>query len=709
MASRITELTERAKHIATEAADRLVVIQYLFLAMFIAMGGRLWFLQVIDHERYVKEAENNRLKTIPIPAPRGMILDREGRVIVENRATLSIMLNREEVQRRHQTVEAVIQEMIDGGIKLDREYIDARLDAMRTAPAYYPVLIKESADPEDVAWVRAHRLEHPELDVVEHPQRLYPYGTMLAHVVGHVGEISRQQLEKPEYKGKGYRPGDVIGQDGVEKIYDRLLRGRDGMRRVVVDSTGREISEIERIDPIPGQDVRLTIDLDLQKVAEEKLGDRRGVIIVMDPRNGEVLTMVSHPAFDPNLFSQRITTPEGKAEYQALKKDPQTPLLHRAIQGTYPTGSTWKILVATASLEEKIITPEHSSILCGGGLQMGNRFVRCMGNHGMPDLHRAIVVSCDGYFYRLGLKLGVDRMHDWVKRMGMGQRTGIDLPNEKGGIIPGRDIKAKLKNPDPQWRDHDTVIASVGQGSVAVTPLQLLRAIAGISMGGVFQTPHVFKTADSPTKPITFDRERLVTIPISQQTREMITDGMWGVVNEGGGTGGAARVTEFNVSGKTGTAQVVALDKATSETKDHAWFVSFAPKTNPEIAVVVLVENIGFGGTHSAPIAQAIYQTYYNKHYRKTTETQVAAAKLAEPTSDLTESPAESANPVGQSAPSSPPVSADGKPPAQPAAGGQPVAQVNQDPVTAAADAQSSVPPREVKRRPRTVNRNEER
>jgi len=503
MASKITELTERAKEIAEE--NRLVVIQYLLLAAFIVIGVRLWSLQVVEHERYVKAAENNRLKTIPILAPRGMILDREGRVLVENRPTLSLIMNREEVQRQGRTLMEVVDELIAQGVKLDREAIAARLDAMRRMPLYYPVVIKESADPEDVAWVRAHQLEHPELDIVEHPARHYPYSPMLAHVLGYVGEISKEQLERPEYQG--YRPGDIIGRDGVEKVYDRLLRGQDGMRRVVVDSTGREITEIQRVDPIPGQDIRLTIDLDLERAAEEQLGGRRGVVVAMNPQNGEILAMVSHPAFDPNLFSQRLSTPEGKAEYRALINDPEHPLYNRAIQGNYPTGSTWKILVATASLEEGIITPQHSDILCGGGLQVGNRFVRCMGNHGMPDIHRAIVVSCDGYFYRLGLKLGVDRMHDWAKRVGLGQRTGIDLPNERGGIIPGREIKARLNPRDPTWRDHDTVIASVGQGAVAVTPLQLMRAIAGISIGGVFHTPHVFKDAGPPTQLVTYDRD----------------------------------------------------------------------------------------------------------------------------------------------------------------------------------------------------------
>lgn len=627
MSLRMTELAAAAKSYAGE--NRLTIIQYGLLAAFLIIGVRLWSLQVIHHQEYVRKAENNRLKTIPILAPRGFIYDRHGRVLVENHPSFNIVLNREEVQARGKTIAQVIDELIAQGLELDREFINAHLDMMRRQPLWYPVVIKENANPHHLAWVRAHQLEYPELDVVEQPSRRYPDGPLLAHVLGYVGEISAQQLERPEYKD--YRPGDIIGRAGVEKVYDGLLRGRDGMRQVVVDSTGREVSEIERIDAVPGRDVWLTIDLDLQRVAEEQLGQRRGVVVALDPRNGEVLVMLSHPSFDPNLFSQRITTREGKAEYRALLNNPEHPLYNRALQGTYPTGSTWKALIATAALEEGIITREDSRLLCGGGIQVGNRFVRCMGSHGMPDVHRALVVSCDAYFYRLGLKLGVDRMHDWVKRMGMGQRTGIDLPGELGGIIPGRAIKARLNPKDPKWRDHDTVIASVGQGTVAVTPLQLLRAYAGISMGGQFHTPHVFLEAGPRTMRAAYTADKPLTIPLSRETVDIVTHSLWGVVNEAG-TGTRARVVGFDVSGKTGTAQVVALDKARGELKDHAWFVAFAPRDNPEMAVVVLVENAGFGGTHSAPIAGAIFDAYHRKYHRVPEPIQVAATVAVDET-----------------------------------------------------------------------------
>ncbi|MBI4469863.1 MAG: penicillin-binding protein 2 [Acidobacteria bacterium] len=610
MALKLSELNERARF--SGLGTRLAVIQYILLAAFGVLAVRLYLLQVVDHKDYLRQAENNRIRTIPIPAPRGAILDREGRLIVDNRPSLSIILNREELRERGRNAIEVVDEMITEHVQLDRDAVLARLEDMKSQPLYYPIMIEENAKPEDVAWVRAHRWEFPELDILEQPQRRYPYGSALAHVIGYVGEINRGQLKRPEYAG--YRPGDLIGKAGVEAVYDRLIRGQEGWKRVVVDSTGREISELERVDPVPGDDIRLTIDLDLQLVAESELNDRRGAIVALDPRSGEVLVMVSHPSFDPNLFSQRITTPEGKSEYRALVTDPERPMYNRVIQGVYPTGSTWKILIAAAGLEEGIITPGHSAILCGGGIKVG-RFVRCMKNHGSPDIHAAIVHSCDGYFYRLGLKLGIDNMNKWVKRMGMGQKTGIDLPGERRGMIPSRELKAKLNPRDPRWKDFDTVLASIGQGSVVVTPIQLARAIAGVGSGGVFHTPHVFlRTERGAGKRVDYGDDKAVKIDFHPRTLETVQRGMWGVVNEGG-TGGGARVEGFDVAGKTGTAQVVGLAKAKGHLKDHAWFVSFAPQGSPEIAAAILVENAGFGGTHSAPIARAVYEIYRAKHF----------------------------------------------------------------------------------------------
>ncbi len=635
MSLKLSELNERARF--SGLATRLSVLQYILLGGFVILTGRLWALQIIQHKGYLEQAEHNHLRTIPIPAPRGAILDREGRVLVDNSPSLSIMINREELRERGARQSEVINEILDG-LHLDadaRDIFTARLEDWRSQPLYFPVIIKENADLPDVAWVRAHRLEYPELDILEQPKRRYnPVRdgealdpTLLAHVVGYVGEISREQLTRMECKNTGYkyRPGDLVGKAGVEAVYDCLLRGQDGWRKVVVDSTGREISELDRLEPEPGWDLRLTIDLDLQEKAGEELGDRRGVVVALNPQNGEILALVSHPSFDPNLFSQRIGTPAGKAEFRALNTDPETPLYDRAIQGTYHTGSTWKILIAAASLEEGIITPGRSTLPCGGGIEVG-RFVRCLKNHGAPDIHHAIVASCDGYFYRLGLKLGIDNMNRWVKNMGMGQKTGIDLPGELRGTIPSREIKARLNPRDPKWKDFDTVIASIGQGTVAVTPIQLVRAIAGIAADGEYHTPHLLLRADhGGAQPVTYREDKPVRLAFSPKTLETVKSGMWGVVNEGG-TGAAARVDGFDVAGKTGTAQVVGVAKAKGHLKDHAWFVSFAPVAHPEIASAVLVENVGWGATYSAPIARVLYETYRGKYHANESARVVARA-----------------------------------------------------------------------------------
>src|SRR4029079_2187072 len=358
------------------------------------------------------------------------------------------------------------------------------------------ILIKQDATPNDIAWVEAHNLEYPELRVEQQPQRRYPADGMLAHVLGYVGEISPEQLKQQSYKDKGLKPGDIIGQSGIEQIYDDYLRGRDGYREVVVDSRGRIQDELETVPPTPGRDLVTTIDLDLQGAAEEQLANsatKRGVIIAMDPNNGEILALASAPTFDPNLFSQRITTKEGRARYVALLNDPETPLLNRAIQSRYPPGSTWKIPMSVAGLQQGAITIDHSNLVCGGGIQVGNKFTRCMGNHGSPDLKSAITHSCDGYFYRLGLKMRLDGIVAMVEEFDLNKRTGIDLPNEVLNLTPSLELKKRTQGESSEWKDIDTVYASFGQVYDIITPISLLRTIAGISVSGNMYVSHFLK------------------------------------------------------------------------------------------------------------------------------------------------------------------------------------------------------------------------
>jgi penicillin-binding protein 2 len=447
-------------------------------------------------------------------------------------------------------------------------------------------------------------------------------------VLGYVGEISPDQLKQQVYKDRNYKPGDIIGQSGLEQTYDEFLRGKDGYREVVVDSRGRIQDEIETVEPQPGQDLVTTIDLDIQLAAEEQLrtsATKRGVIIAMDPNNGEVLALASYPNFDPNLFAQRMGTKEGHAEYAALVNDPETPLLNRAVQSRYPPGSTWKIPMAVAGLEQGAITLDHSNLICGGGITIGNKHTRCMGNHGSPDVKLAITKSCDGYFYRLGLKMGIDGIVEMVDEFDLNKRTGIDIPNEVVSWTPSREFKRRMQPRDPEWRDIDTVYASFGQVYDVITPIALLRSISGIAVGGRMYVPHFLKefkaigdqgsAAYRPTRvfePLDPSRPNPKVVPIPADIHQEVVEGMWGVVNNGG-TGAGIKMAGFDIAGKTGTAQVVGLGKDVGKNKDHSWFVSYAPAYKPEIALVALIENSGFGGTHAAPAVRRVYDVYYRK------------------------------------------------------------------------------------------------
>jgi penicillin-binding protein 2 len=593
---------------------RLQAFRILVVVAFVALGLRFWMLQVAEHAFYRQQAENNRIREIPIPAPRGAILDRNGIPLVDNTPAFNIVLTPELITDTEETIRALVEEL-----GADRDRLISELNNPKRQRSQ-PILVKQNATPADRAWVAAHEYEHPEITIEQQPQRIYKYGKLACHVLGYISEITPAQLEDPRYVEAGYKPGDIIGQAGVEAFYDRILRGKDGIRRVLVDSRGRPIRELERIEPTRGQDIVLTLDLELQKIAEELFdaSNQTGVAIAMNPQNGEILAMVSRPAFDPNVFAENLISSQKRDEVRRVTTDPASPLYNKAIQGRYPTGSTWKILVAAAALEEGIIAPQDSSIYCGGGIQMGNRFVKCMGSHGSPDLHAALVRSCDGYFYRLGLKLGIEKMRDWLIRFGAGQKTGIDLPGEVKPIIPDPGEKKRFNPRDPNWRDFDTVIASVGQGQVAISPLQLLYAETGIIMGGRYYTPHVFKearpTALSPAKRY---QDNPTLLKLSPLTVEAICRAAWGVVNEGGTAAGVGFPRELDVGGKTGTAQVITKEKVRKrEHRDHSWFVSFAPirqGSEPELAVVVLTEHGGFGAEASAPKAKIIHAAYFSK------------------------------------------------------------------------------------------------
>ncbi len=604
---------------------RLRAVQALGLILLLLLGIRLYKVQVVDGTRYAGIAQNQRRRRLPIAAPRGIIFDRNGHPLVDSRPIYNVILSREDLRGREL---ATLVPPLAEGLQVDQDLLKERFEQVTSQPAFESILVKQDANPGDIAWVEARKLELPELRVEQQPQRRYPPNGLLSHVLGYVGEISPEQLKQQSYQSKGLKPGDIIGQSGLEHTYDDYLRGKDGYREVVVDSRGRIQDEIETVEPQPGQDLISTIDLDLQLVAEEQLATsatKRGVIIVMDPNNGEVLALASYPTFDLNLFSQRIATKEGRAEYAALLNNPETPLMNRAVQSRYMPGSTWKIPMAVAGLQQGAITIDRSNIACGGGITIGNKFTRCMGHHGSPDLKAAITHSCDGYFYRLGLKMGIDGIVAMVEEFDLNKRTGIDIPNEVISWTPSREFKRRMQPRDPEWRDIDTVYASFGQVYDVITPISLLRAVAGIGMGGNLYIPHLLKElkpigqegsegyrVSRTFQPLDPSRPNPKVVPIPGDIHREVVEGMWGVVNNGG-TGRGVKMVGFEIAGKTGTAQVVGLGKDIGKNKDHSWFISYAPAYKPEISIVALIENSGFGGRHAAPAVRKVYDVYYRK------------------------------------------------------------------------------------------------
>lgn len=604
---------------------RIGTIQIVAFVLLTILGIRLYHLQVVQGQYYSERAENQRIRLIPIPAPRGAILDRNGRILVDSRPTYNVVLSSEPIKKI--SVNDRIEEYAKG-LSMESRFVVERLNLIKQQNEFETMVLKENATMQDISWVESHTLEYPELRIELQPQRFYPHGTYMAHILGYVGEISPKQLESEEWRAKGLKPGDIIGKGGLEEYYDEYLRGKPGYRKVIVDSRGRVQSEIAVVPPQSGQDLVSTIDFDLQMAAESQLENsvtKRGTIIAMDPNNGEVLVMASQPSFDPNIFVQGSKTPEGRKQIAAYWQDEKRPLYNRAIQGRYPPGSTWKIPESVAGLRQGAITVAHSNLACGGGIQIGNKFTRCMGNHGSPKLDYAITKSCDGYYYRLALKMGIEGVIKMVETFDYDKRSGIDIPNEKISQTP-KSWKPIVEKREGKWSDIRTVYSGIGQDTVVVTPISMIRAVASVGMQGRMYTPHFLKEFKPiaaigeedqlgffPARPgFGFQHPEPKIIEMTPEQNKLVLDGMWGVVN-GGGTGSGIKIPGFEIAGKTGTAQVTEVGKDVGDKKDHAWFVSFAPAFKPEIAVIALIENVGFGGSHAAPAVKGVYEAYMVK------------------------------------------------------------------------------------------------
>lgn len=616
---------------------RIGTIQVLAFIFLTILGVRLYYLQVVKGNYYAERAENQRIRLIPIPAPRGAIFDRNGKLLVDSRSTYNVTLSNEPIKKIN------VNDRIEDyarGLNLEPQFVVERLNFIKKQPEFEMMVLKENATIQDIAWVESHTLEYPELRIELQPQRFYPLGLTLAHVLGYVGEISPKQLESEEYKSKGFRPGDIVGKGGLEQYYDEFLRGRPGYRKVIVDSRGRVQDEIEVVQPQAGQDLVTTLDLDLQHAAEESLAKsstKRGTVISMDPNSGEILAMASAPSFDPNVFVQSSTKPEGRKQIAAYWQDEQRPLYNRAIQGRYHPGSTWKIPESVAGLQQGVITVKDSHVLCGGGITIGNKFTRCMGSHGAPPLDLAITKSCDGYYYHLALKMKIEGLLEMIDHFDFDKRSGIDLPNEKISQTPKTWMPSILKR-EGKWSDIRTVYASIGQDTVVVTPISLIRAIASMGVQGKMYTPHFLKefkpiSAIGKEGDLTFIPERPgfgfqhpepKIIEMTPEQNQLILKGMWGVVN-GAGTAASVRMPNLEIAGKTGTAQNSSLNSGGA--KDHAWFVSFAPAYKPEIAVLAMIENSGFGAANAGPAARGVYEAYLAKKGSAPAENQDVAKK----------------------------------------------------------------------------------
>lgn len=585
------EPTNEGKH---KWCKRVILLAFIVLCM------RLFDLQILKGDEMKRLSEQNRVRVKKILAPRGMIYDRNHKVVADTRPSFNLYLIREDIRDFNQTVDGMAKLL-----KLDRDDIINRLKEARDYPSSFPVKIESDLNMDQVAKVEANKLYLPGVTIQIEPKRNYPYGIMLAHVLGYVSEISSEELKMKEHKQ--YAPGDYIGKFGLERQYEKYLRGIDGEQRVEVDATGREVRVLDTVEPIAGNSLHLHINMELQTVVERAFEGRRGGAVVTDPRNGAVLVLTSRPAFDPNLISSGID----REYWPKIATDKTHPLQNRVTQGRFPPGSTFKIVLAMKALEKGTINM-NTSFSCSGGFGYGGRVFKCWkkGGHGSVAVHRGIVESCDVFFYNVGLKLGVDAIHEQAETMGLTKITGIDLPGEKAGLVPSTSWKQKTYG--EKWYEGETVSVSIGQGAVWLTPMQLMQMTSFVANEGVTFKPQIVNKVISPQGKVlkVFEPVPLTDAQPAKQVVNAVKEAMRGVVNDPRGTAYASRLPTVDISGKTGTAQSASLGAGKG---DHAWFVAYAPSENPVLSMAVLVEFGGHGASASAPIAKIVTDAYFKE------------------------------------------------------------------------------------------------
>ena len=582
---------------------RLIVLRLSVVVVLAILLIRVWYIQIVKGEEYAVLSEQNRVRMVYLKPPRGLIYDRHHNLLANNIPSFNLYVVLSDVDDR-QRLREDLSELI--GVSVD----DVRVAMEKHHTPRLPLKLKEGLTLKEAAAIESSLAQLPGVVIQAETERSYPQGTVAAHIIGYVGEVSAKGLKEEQFQN--LVPGSAVGKYGVELEYDRIVRGRVGQKTIEVDARGHEQRAIQIQEPIPGDDLYLTIDLPLQRLAEDLLGDSAGVVVALDPRNGDVLVLASHPTFDPNTLARGLTV----SQWNQIRHDPKKPMTNRATQGQYPPGSVFKLVVAAAGLESGSIS-RSTPVDCRGQFTIGDRVFKDWkkGGHGLVTLHEGLVHSCDIYFYTLGQQLGIDQIAHYAVQLGLGHRTGIDLPAENSGIVPSREWKERaLGKP---WYPGETISVAIGQGFVTVTPLQMATLIGTIANNGVQYKPRVVRQLKKRQDGTLVDiaPSRSETVQLQQETLTALHEALRDVVVSG--TGRRAQSRGITISGKTGTAQVVSLDNVESEDdvphalRDHAWFVAYAPSDDPKIAVSVIVEHMGHGGAIAAPIARAIIDEYF--------------------------------------------------------------------------------------------------
>jgi penicillin-binding protein 2 len=580
-----------------DLVTRVRVLTAVITALLAAIAAGFWSVQIVQGAYYRELAENNRLRKLPMTAPRGLIFDRGGRLVVENLPSYNLMLDRSRASGLERSLEFAA-----GVLGRPAADLEGLLERYGGVPVFKPVLVAENLTLAQVARIGAHKLEYPEFEVEVQHQRLYRHRDQTAHVLGYIGEVTQDEVERA--KG-AYAVGDLVGKKGIEQTYDAALRGKDGERVVVVDSRGQLLQEFAEHRSQPGRNLSLTLDLDLQQEAARWFDgpEKVGAIVAMDPRNGEILAMVSSPSFNSNLFAHRLL----ETEWRAILESPNNPLQDRVVQNAYSPGSTFKIIMATAGLSEKLID-EHFRLSCAGGTTIYGHPFRCWRKegHGPVNVHEALKHSCDVFFYHLGQRLGIERIARYARLFGLGTATGIDIRGEKGGLVPDAVWSQRFRH--MPWYPGETISVAIGQGPLLLTPLQMAAFTSVVANGGWRVTPHLVRDAAVPAP---------VRLALDPHALEVVRGALWSVVNEPGGTAyGYATVAGADIAGKTGSVQIIAQKvriKAKDlpfKSRDHGWFTSFAPADDPRIAVTVFLEH-GGSGHDAAAVAKSIYTRYF--------------------------------------------------------------------------------------------------